>query len=354
VHDEPAQFGAGKDDVEVRQRLVVIPPLCVAFKSDVRLFAPHSERTVEVEVIAARPDLSGKLSLNAPEGWSVSPASQPFQLKSAGEREMLSFTVKAPAAGPPVDFTASADVNGRAFNTGRIDIRYDHIPYQVLQPQARMRAVSVEIQTRGHRIGYVPGAGDSVAASLEQMGFVVTALAGADLTPEKLHGLDAVVIGIRAFNVRRDLAAGLPALFAFAEAGGTVVVQYNRPDGIQASQLAPFELKLSGDRVTDENAAVTFLAPEHPVLNSPNKITAADFEGWVQERGIYFPSQWDEHFVPLLACSDPGEAPLKGGLLVAPYGKGRFIYTGLAWFRQLPAGVPGAYRLFANMVAPSE
>ncbi|MGH7245245.1 MAG: PIG-L family deacetylase [Phycisphaerales bacterium] len=354
VHDEPVHFSAGKDSAEQAQQLVVIPPVSLAFKSGVRLFSPLSERAVEVEVIASRPDVAGTLSLNVPDGWSVSPASQPFQLKSSGERMVLSFMVKAPAAGRPVDFTASAEVHGRTFNTGRVDIRYDHISHQVLQPPARMRAVSVEMQTRGHRIGYIPGAGDSVAADLGEMGFEVTPLTGADLTSEKLGGLDAVVVGIRAFNVRKDLDAGLPALFAFAEAGGTVVVQYNRPDGIQTSRLTPFELKLSGDRVTDENAAMTFLAPDHPVLNSPNKITAADFEGWVQERGIYFPNQWDEHFVPLLACSDPGEAPMKGGLLVAPYGKGRFIYTGLAWFRQLPAGVPGAYRLFANMVAPSE
>ena len=128
-------------------------------------------------------------------------------------------------------------------------------------------------------------------------------------------------------------------------------MQYNNPNGLQTNQLAPFELRLSSERVTDETAPVTFLAPDHPALNTPNKITGADFEGWVQERGLYFPGQWDEHFTPLLACGDPGEAPLKGGLLVAKYGKGYYVYTGLAWFRQLPAGVPGAYRLFANLVS---
>jgi hypothetical protein len=183
------------------------------------------------------------------------------------------------------------------------------------------------------------------------MGFTVTSLAGVDLTPERLRNFDAVVIGIRAFNVRKDLASQLPALFAFVEAGGNVIVQYNNPNGLQTSKLAPFDLRLSQDRVTDENAAVTFLAPDHPALNSPNKITSADFEGWIQERGLYFPNQWDDHFTPIIACSDPGEASLKGGLLIANYGKGHFVYTGLAWFRQLPAGVPGAYRLFANLVS---
>jgi len=156
---------------------------------------------------------------------------------------------------------------------------------------------------------------------------------------------------IRAFNVRKDLAAQLPALFAYVEAGGNLIVQYNNPNGLKDTPLAPFPLQLSADRVTDETAAITFLAPDHPVLHVPNQITAADFDGWVQERGLYFPNKWDDHLVPILACNDPGEAPMKGGLLVASYGKGHFVYTGLAWFRQLPAGVPGAYRLFANIVS---
>jgi hypothetical protein len=183
------------------------------------------------------------------------------------------------------------------------------------------------------------------------MGYHVTPLTGADLTADRLHGLDAVVIGVRAFNVRTDLADRMPALFAYVEGGGNVIEQYNRPEGLKTDKLAPYDLTLSALRVTDEHAPVTLLAPDHPALNTPNKITPADFDGWVQERGIYYPSQWDEHFTPILAAGDPGEEPLKGGLLVARYGKGYFVYTGLVWFRQLPAGVPGAYRLFANLVS---
>jgi hypothetical protein len=183
------------------------------------------------------------------------------------------------------------------------------------------------------------------------MGYKLKHLNADDLTEEGLRGLDAVVIGVRAFNVRSDLAPHLPALFAYCQAGGNVIVQYNRPDGQRANGIAPYELRISQDRVTDENSPVTLLAPDHPALNVPNKITLADFDGWVQERGIYFPGQWDEHFTPLIACNDPGETPLKGGILVAPYGHGYFVYTSLVWFRQLPAGVPGAYRLFANLVS---
>lgn len=354
LRDVPAKFVSGENGTSLREDLIVVPPVSLEFQSAVRLFGPGEERVVAVEAIAARPRISGEVSLEVPGGWSVAPQSLPLQLDQAGERKPLTFRVRAPRESGPVDIGVKAQVGGREFGTRRIDIRYPHIPRQVLQPRARTRAVCLDLRTSGHRVGYLPGAGDSVAQCLEQMGFEVNTLSAADLSPEKLKGLDAVVIGVRAFNVRNDLSAGLPALFAFAEAGGTVVLQYNRPNGIQAGPLAPFSLTISSDRVTDENAPVTFLAPDHPVLNSPNKISSKDFEGWVQERGIYFPNQWDEHFVPLFACSDPGEAPLKGGLLVAPYGKGRYIYTGLSWFRELPAGVPGAYRLFANLVAPRE
>ena len=181
-------------------------------------------------------------------------------------------------------------------------------------------------------------------------------LAGADLTAEKLRGLDAVLIGVRAFNERKDLATNLPGLFAYVEAGGTVITQYNRPNGLAAEQLGPFQLSIQGPapalRVTDEKSPVSFLNPEHPALNTPNKITTGDFDGWVQERGAYFPSSWDEKaYVPLFALNDPGEEPLKSSVLIARHVKGYYVYTGLAFFRQLPAGVPGAYRLFANLVS---
>ena len=183
------------------------------------------------------------------------------------------------------------------------------------------------------------------------MGYEVTSLTGADLTPERLHGLDAVVIGIRAFNVRTDLAERSPRCSPTSRRAARSSRSTTRPDGLREGWLAPFTLHLSRDRVTDENAPVTFLAPDHPALTTPNKITPADFDGWVQERGLYFPERWDERFTPILACGDPGEKPLKGGLLVARHGKGYFVYTCLALFRQLPAGVPGAYRLFANLVS---
>ena len=352
IPDEPLQADTASAKFEVRRRLDVIPPVTVSFSSDVNLFAPGSTRKVQVELAAYRTNSTGTLKLNAPADWKISPAAQDFQLAKVGEKKLFSFTVTAPAKASATTITASAKIDDATFGNQRIEIVYKHIPFQLLQPPARTKAVSFYLAIHGKRIGYVPGAGDSVADALTQMGCEVTLLTGADLTTNRLKNFDAVVIGIRAFNVRTDLVSHLPELFAFVEAGGNVIEQYNRPgNDLKTDQLAPYSLKLSGDRVTDENATMTFLATNHPALNTPNKITAADFDGWVQERGIYFPNQWDEHFTPILACSDAGEAPKNGALLIAQYGKGYFVYTGLVFFRELPAGVPGAYRLFANLIS---
>lgn len=351
ISGEPVQAAADPANETMRRRLVVIPPVSLRFLSDVQLFAPGAERPVTVELTAARASVAGTVQLEVPTGWRISTASQRFHLDQAAQRARFTFTVTAPAELATATLEGSVEVNGARFNTQRIEFRYGHIPLQLLQPVARLKAVSLDLAIRGRHIGYLAGAGDDVAGSLGGMGYAVTQLTGADLIPDKLRTLDAVVIGIRAFNTRKDLAAHLPALFDYVEAGGNVVVQYNLPGGLGENWLAPFHLRISRDRVTDEHAPVTFLAPDHPALTSPNRITSADFDGWVQERGLYFPDQWDERFSPILAFGDPGEIPLRGGLLVARHGKGYFVYSSLAWFRQLPAGVPGAYRLFANIIS---
>ena len=335
----------------MRRHLDVIPPVSLRFTSNVELFAPGAARPVVVELTAARARAAGTVQLAASAGWTITPPSQPFHLAGAGEHARFTFTVTAPARPATGRLEASVTINGARFNNQRVELRYDHIPFQLLQPAAVVKTASLDLAIRGRRVGYLPGAGDDVAACLERMGYAVSELNGADLAPEKLARLDAVVTGIRAFNTRKDLTEHLPALFAYVEAGGNMIVQYNNFEGLGASWLAPFHLRISRDRVTDEKAPVTFLAPDHPVLNTPNHITPSDFDGWVQERGLYFADQWDERFTPILASGDPGETPLRSGVLVAQLGKGYVIYTSLAWFRQLPEGVPGAYRLFANLVS---
>jgi hypothetical protein len=335
----------------VRRRLEVGAPVALSFDYDVQSFIPGVARNVQVHITAVRAGIGGELKLKAPSGWKIEPTSQPFQIAEAGQSAMLDFAVTPPTHSSSADIVASAAINGSTYDNGRIEIHYNHIPPLLLQPTAQFKAVSMDLAIRGNTVGYLPGAGDSVAQCLEEMGYKVRQLEVNDLTEEGLRGLDALVIGVRAFNVRTDLAAHLPAIFAFCQAGGNVIVQYNRPEGAKTERMAPYDLQISGDRVTDEQSPVTFLAPDHPALNVPNKITSADFGGWVQERGIYFPNKWDDNFTPIIACNDPREAPLKSGILVAKYGKGYFVYTSLVWFRELPAGVPGAYRLFANLVS---
>jgi hypothetical protein len=279
---------------------------------ELALVAPGGKQSVVAEVTAARAGVTGTLRLDAPAGWKVSPNAQPFELGAVGDNKSVTFEIEAPAQPGSASFTAVATVGKAEYTNGRVVINYPHLPVQLLMPPTRLKVTALELKTRGQRIGYLPGAGDSVAENLMEMGLQVKILTGLDLTPEKLRGLDAVVIGVRAFNERKDLAANLPGLFAWVEAGGTVIAQYNRPGNDLKTPLAPYALSIAGNapqlRVTDENAPVIFLNPGHPALNFPNKITPADFAGWVQERGAYFPSTWDrERFVPLLAMSDPGE-----------------------------------------------
>jgi hypothetical protein len=215
-----------------------------------------------------------------------------------------------------------------------------------------VRLTTVDLRLSGKRIGYIPGAGDEVAPSLERVGYSVIFLDEAALASAPLGSFDAIVMGVRAFNTNQRLRFHHARLMDYVRGGGTLVVQYNTTSrlGDLDELMGPLVFQIGRDRVTDEKAPVRFENPRHGILNHPNKITPADFDGWVQERGLYFASTWDRRFETPLSFTDPGEEALRGGLLVARHGRGAFVYTGLAFFRQLPAGVPGAYRLFANLV----
>jgi LmbE family N-acetylglucosaminyl deacetylase len=351
IADQAVQVLVDPAKGEIRRSLEVVPPVSLSFNHDLELFAPGSARPVVVEVSPARAGATGTLKLDAPAGWKVTPATQFFRLATLGESARFTFTVTAPARPATAQITVIAEIDGVRYHSRRVEIRYDHIPTQLLQPPARLKAVSIELAIRGRRVGYLPGAGDLVAESLQRMGYEVTLLSGTDLIAERLGGFDAIVMGIRALNTRTDLAQHMSALFAYVEAGGNLIMQYNTPDSLHTTRLAPYDLKLSSDRVTDANAPVTLLVPGYPAFTSPNRIVPADFDGWVQERGRNFPREWDAHFTPLLAFSDYDESPKTGSLLVAHFGRGYFVYTGLSLFRQLPEGVPGAYRLFANLLS---
>jgi len=195
------------------------------------------------------------------------------------------------------------------------------------------------------------GAGDKVPESLREIGYHVDELSPDACNLSTLQNYDAVISGIRAYNTLEEMKFLQPTLMEYVKSGGTYIVQYNTNRRMKTSEIGPYPIKLSRDRVTVEEAEVRFLAPDHPILNTPNKIGPEDFDGWVSERGLYFANEWDEHYTPILSSNDPGETAKDGGMLVAEYGKGHFIFSGYSWFRELPAGVPGAFRIFANMVS---
>jgi hypothetical protein len=275
----------------------------------------------------------------------------PVDLNAAGAETVATFGVKPPNQNDESTLRAIVSIDGRDYSHELVRISYPHIGVRTLMPPAQAKLVRVDIRKKGDRIGYIPGAGDDVPESLRQIGYSVKMLSEPEITAKNLAQFSAVALGIRAYNTQDRISNWLPELFAYVKNGGVAIAQYNTLADLKTNQFGPYPLEISRDRVTDENAPVRVLAPNNPLMNVPNKITPKDFDGWVQERGLYFPNKWDPAWTPILSCNDPNEKPLDGGLLVAKSGKGFFIYTTYSWFRQLPAGVPGAYRLFANMLS---
>jgi LmbE family N-acetylglucosaminyl deacetylase len=338
---------------EVREDLVIAPPVFANLQNSVFVFADDKPKSVQVRVTASTGAVKGELRLDAPKGWQVEPASVAVDLSAAENESFANFTIHAPANSGEGTLRAVVKVDGRDYSFARERISYQHIGSHLLMPPAEARIVRADIRKKGDLIGYIPGAGDDIPQSLQQIGYTVKILDGSDITAETLKRFDAIVLGIRAYNTQDRIAAWQTELLKYVKAGGVVLAQYNTTD-LKMKEIGPFPFEITRERVTDENAEIRILAPDHPALNAPNKITADDFKGWVQERGLYFPTKWDSNWTALLSCNDPGEKPLDGGLLVAKSGQGYFIYTGYAFFRQLPAGVPGAYRLFANLVSLRE
>jgi LmbE family N-acetylglucosaminyl deacetylase len=336
---------------ELPRPLVIAPPVFVNVANNVLVFPTNQPKPFLVRVTAATGPVKGELKMVAQKGWEVTPASLPVDLKAADSEMTASFTVKPPDQESEGTIRAVVSVDGHEYSYERVRISHPHIRVQTLMPPAEAKLVRADIRKKGDRIGYILGAGDDVPESLRQIGYSVKMLNESDITASNLAQFSAVVLGIRAYNTQDRISNWLPELFAYVKDGGLAIAQYNTLADLKTNELGPYPLEISRDRVTDENAEVRILAPNDPLMTAPNKITSKDFEAWVQERGLYFPDKWDAAWVPILSCNDPKEKPLDGGLLVAKSGNGFFIYTSYSWFRQLPAGVPGAYRLFANMLS---
>jgi hypothetical protein len=329
---------------ERRRPLEILPPVTLATATPLLLFPDARSKELRVTVHATAGAAEGVVAPKAPEGWHIEPVSLPYRLEKRDDSAELVFRLRPPAG----EGEGTLALGGNALQR----IEYSHIPIQTLTPAAEVHLVRADVKRGGARIGYIQGAGDEVPRALEQAGYSVSLLGDEALAHDQLK-YDAIVIGVRAFNVNEKLARFHDKLMKYVDAGGTLIAQYNtvNRNPMSSTAIGPHPFTISHDRVTEQEAAVELLEPEHPFFNTPNKIEPRDFAGWVQERGLYFASEWDKQYTPLLSMHDAGEPARKGGLLVARHGKGTFVYTGLAFFRQLPAGVPGAFRLFANLLA---
>lgn len=336
---------------EVYKPFSVVPQVSLKADKKVMVFGDENPKTIKIDVKSFADLTEGKLSLKTGPGWKVSPEYQNLVLNKKNEVKSVEFKLYPPKNQSEETLRPEFSIDGKNFNKEVIELNYSHIPDQKIILPAEAKIVHIDLNKKGEKIGYIDGAGDSMPENLTQIGYKVSKIAAQEITAENLSQYDAVVLGIRAFNVVPELNYKNKILFEYVKNGGTLLVQYNTNNALVTEEIAPLPLKLSRARVTDEFATVKFLAKDHPVLNTPNKITAADFEGWVQERGLYFPDSWDKAFTPILGMNDKGESELQGSLLIAPYGKGYYIYTGLSFFRELPAGVPGAYRLLANLLS---
>jgi LmbE family N-acetylglucosaminyl deacetylase len=336
---------------EVIQNFQVLPRATTQLIEKVLLFQEAAPKKVRLQVQAHVANFKGTVSLCTPKNWTVTPEKQEVDITQAGAMKEYEFEVRPPRGNSTGLFSAEVKEGSRSYTMTLEEIDYPHISKQYMLRPNKATVSKIDLQSKVKSIAYLKGAGDKVAESLRNIGIEVFEFDVEDLRLETLVPFPTLVVGIRAFNVHKDLGFKNQILWDYVRQGGTVVVQYNTSRGLDSSLLAPYPLQLSRDRVTDENAEVRFLKKEHPLLTEPNKITTADFQGWVQERGLYFANRWDDRYQPLFSMNDKGESQKMGSLLVADYGQGKFIFTGLSFFRQLPAGVPGAYRLFANLIS---
>ncbi|MDP3468066.1 MAG: PIG-L family deacetylase [Daejeonella sp.] len=335
---------------EVYQPLIVAPAVTASIADKAYVFSENTPKTITVLLKSFREKTEGSLIPQVPSGWKIEPQKIEFNLPKKGDEKTVQFTIIPSNQAVSGKFTVSINSGGQTYNRGSRIINYEHIPIQNLFPLAESKIERVEIKTGGRKIGYIAGAGDLIPESLQQIGYQVISLTETEIMNTDLAQYNAIITGVRAYNVNERLAVMQPKLMEYVSKGGTLLIQYNVSNPLLVQNIGPYPFKITRDRVSDENASVRFLEKDHPVLNYPNKITAKDFEGWIQERGLYFLAEADPKYSRILSMNDPGETPKDGSLLVADYGKGRFVYTSLVFFRELPAGIPGAYRLFVNLI----
>ncbi|MFC1725287.1 PIG-L family deacetylase [candidate division KSB1 bacterium] len=338
-------------DGEMYRRFEIRPKVTLNPDTKVCIFPDNTSKKINVRIKSHTGYVSGNIRLKGNSKWKIEPELRPFTMGKKYEEKLVTFNVTAPESPDETILIPEAVVNGEIFDKAITEIIHPHITSQVYFPESKIKAVKLNIKIPGGKIGYIMGSGDEVPEGLISLGYDVTILDVTTLESIDLLQFDAVITGIRAYNTQTRLKYTQPKLLDYVNNGGTLIVQYNVSRGLVTENIGPYPFSIGNDRISVETAGITILDPGHQLLNYPNKITKKDFEGWVQERGLYFASQWDDKYEAVIAGHDPNETNKKGGILFAGYGKGVFIYTGYSWFRQLPAGVKGAYRLFVNLVS---
>ncbi len=333
---------------ELHRNVVVSPIITVTPADKVYIFSSNEPQKISFLAEGNLIGAIGTVTAQIPKGWTIEPTRIELKFNFVGEQKALNFTLTPPDK--PSTGDIEFRVSGQAAQAVQ-RIEYDHISPQIMFPKATARVVKMDLEKTVKTIGYVKGSGDEVAQNLGGVGFNVVSFEARDLAVMDLSMFEIIMVGIRAYNTEPSMENGNVILNEYVKNGGNVIVQYNTSRGIAKGAIGPYPFLLSRSRVTKEEAKPTFLAPKHPLLNTPNKLTERDFDNWVQERGLYFAGEWDSNYTPIIAWNDPGEEPQEGSILVADYGDGHFIFTGISFFRQLPAGVPGAYRLLTNMIS---
>ena len=329
----------------------VSPPVSVRLKNKTIIFPNQERKELKFALINHSNSVNGDVNIILPKDWKVEPCSISFNLKSKNEEKELLFRIDPPEQNSTAVLSFEIITNNGTSDKEIIQLNYKHIPPQTYFPKAEIKLVKVDLTKNINSIGYVMGAEDDIPEYLKQICYNVTLLTDDDLELSSLNKYDAIVTGIRAYNTREKLRSFNSNLLKYVQSGGTLIVQYNNNRELVTDQVGPFPFTISRDRVTEENSPVSFINPNHQLLNFPNKIFPADFDGWIQERGLYFADKWDPKYETIIGCNDKSESQKSGGLLFTKFGKGVFIYSGYSFFRQLPEGVPGAYKLFVNLIS---
>jgi len=339
---------------EIYQPVVIAPPVTANVASPVYVFDTGMPQNLQIRLKSFQKGATGGIKLALPKGWKSDPELIAFKNKNKGDEWTEKFVITPTdnqSNNGLAEVGITVDNDKSAYKYGIKEINYDHVPNITLFPPAQAKLLNLNLKLAGKKIGYINGAGDLVPDALRQAGFDVHELSEKEIMNGDLSGYDAIVTGVRAYNVNPRLAIEQPKLLEYVKNGGNLLIQYNNNNGLATKQIGPYPFSVVNRRVTDEDAKITILDPQNPVLSYPNKITQEDFNGWTQERGLYFVGDVDPNYKTPLQMNDPGEAPNNGALITGNYGEGRFIYTSLAFFRQLPAGVPGAYKLFINLLS---